>query len=197
MKLIAFATLFEADSTIKIFNAKRVNAHLFKFAKGWILLTGIGSYAAQQLVTVNLARLKKIQEVWNVGFAGALNDRFQVGDCISVQQIKKNIIPIEIENESPHMLPPLLYFPQGEASLLTIDFPLHNKLQRDTLKKEWDLVDMEGYGVAYASHFFEIPCRIWKIVSDFASENGRQLIQNNGQTLSQHIADHISDLIAK
>ena len=56
---------------------------------------------------------------------------------------------------------------------------------------QWDLVDMEGYGVAFAAAALGKKCRMWKIISDFTSPEGRDLIRKHKKELSEKIAEKI------
>jgi nucleoside phosphorylase len=94
---------------------------------------------------------------------------------------------------SSHMqLDPQIYGKTQEGDkLISSDFPIHDETLRKNLGTEWDLVDMEGYGVAFAAHALGKKCRIWKIISDFALTGGRSLIRKNKTLLSEKIADAI------
>lgn len=175
MKLILFATLFEAKSSLEALNAAQISPHCYSFNKGVIVISGMGSKKAKDAL---LTFADQATSVWNVGFAGALNDHFEIGETFEVKSVSK-FSPLAI---------PKLTLPKGEIALLTSDFPIHNVALRSTLKSRYDFVDMEGYSVVATCQRLQKPCRLTKIVSDFASEHGSSLIKQQGKFLSEKLA---------
>jgi len=202
--LFLFASQAEAKPALDACKAKHVDGEyidvwdegrvpsLYQCDKGWIGISGIGTYAAQHLVS-KLA--KEISEVWNLGIAGSLRPLHNLGLLKRIAVVGK-YIPLR-ETLDPKSLecvygtiPNLSLYPATHGiSLISSDFPLHQEHLRDELAKEWDLIDMEGYGVAYAAHRFGKPCFLWKIVSDFASAEGRALIRKHKQKWSERLAE--------
>jgi len=209
--LIVFAQKGEAQRTIERFNASPVNGEmthvwseglvpsLYAFDYGWIALSSVGVIAAQMTVA---KYAQKSEEIWNLGLAGRLRGESPIGKLISVQKVGK-FIPIfskDIDSRSfvtmQGIHPPLSL--EGESHLVSSDFPVHEHAHRMHLAENYDLVDMEGYGIAYAANALGKKCRMWKIISDFASPGGRELIQKNKDLLSKQLADHIeSELCQK
>lgn len=204
--LIVFATQKEASATIDLLEAIPVIGHqrtiwpeeeatsLYSFEKGWIALSSIGIANAQMTIAQH-AHL--VDEVWNLGLAGGLQEKHCVGDLLSIHNVGK-YIPLEIDRTSFLMgetaNPWLsLHSPLKEASLLSSDFPIHDARLRSSLQKKWDLVDMEGYGVAFAAHYFEKKCRMWKVISDFARIGGRDLIKQHIVELSYLLANKVKE----
>jgi len=181
MKLLLFATLLEARETLKQLKTREESEGLYHFSKGLIVIMGWGS------VNAHAATMKygeEAEEIWNIGFAGALNSTFSLGSLFEVGSIGK------------HPLNEMTYtFPSGGKRLLTVDVPLHNKHQKEVLGKEWDLVDMEGYGIATAAAQLGKRVRLFKLCSDFAVEGGRNQIRENSTHYSSLMASFLSNLL--
>jgi nucleoside phosphorylase len=83
----------------------------------------------------------------------------------------------------------------NQAKLISSDFPIHDVEHRTYLAQKWDLVDMEGYGIAFACSYLGKKCRMWKIVSDFASPGGRELIRKHKPSLSARLAQVLEEAL--
>ncbi|NGX60884.1 MAG: Futalosine hydrolase [Chlamydiae bacterium] len=202
--LLTFALKREAEATLQKLDAKPVPhtekplwldgevPTCYTFSHGWILLTDIGSYAAQQAVS---AYATQVDEIWNLGFAGALASTHPLGSLVKISTVAKYLITPPLDPQSEECLnkslPTFSLAPAG-TPLVTSDFPIHSTPQKEACRCMGSLVDMEGYGVAFAASFYKKPCKIWKIVSDFASPEGRTLIRQNRHTLSELLADKIT-----
>lgn len=179
--LIVFATLAEAQGTIRRLQAKQEN-DLYIFEGGALFICGIGALTA----AVNLAALSApFTTIWNIGLAAAPSRQeglFPVG------RINKYIFmppSTSLHSRTFFQLPELII---GEGlSLLTTDFPIHDK----TLDLKTDLIDMEGYGIALHCQKMQKKLTMWKIVSDFAEEGGESRIREKIDTLSEEIATFI------
>ncbi|MFZ0564691.1 MAG: hypothetical protein WAM28_00625 [Chlamydiales bacterium] len=163
----------------------------YAFDQGWIVISGVGTYSAQMAVSQYGG---KCDEIWNIGFAGYLHGERAIGEILSIEQVGK-YVPLdedELDKESKiwmeKALPSLEIEGKG-GRLISSDFPIHTERHRSRLADKWDGVDMEGYGVAFSAKWLGKKCRIWKIISDFASPGGRELIKKNRVLLSQKIAD--------
>lgn len=200
-KLIIFAQKGEASKTIEALNATPVPSSIapifsegeiatcYLFDGGLIVIANIGIHSAQMAVS---RYVHSFDEVWNLGFAGALKDDLPIGTLVEVNSIGKFIsFPKNLDAHSQEIAAktiPFFSLPSSGMRLISSDFPIYDREMRDTLSSDWDLVDMEGYGVAYASFAFNKPCRLWKIVSDFASPQGREMIRKNKEKLAEKIA---------
>lgn len=178
-KCIFFAILEEAAPTIERFNAQQVNAHLYTFEGGQIVITGMGVHPAQMYAALYG---QHTEEIWNAGIAGALGDA-PIGSLYTIASIGRNL---DITKRTP----PITLAKKG-ARLVTSDFGIHCETRRAALNPHWDLVDMEGYAIAYAAKHLGKKCRMWKIVSDFAAPGGKQLIKTHIDKLAHKLADHL------
>lgn len=207
--LLIFAQLAEAEAVIRRTCAEPVageTAHIwsegivpscYRFEKGVIAICNVGLHSAQMSVAKHAVHC---EEVWNLGLAGSLKEGLPIGEIISIDQVGK-YIPIEEESLDPRSqecisftLPTLLLAGNG-SRLVSSDFPIHHTQHRERLASKWDLVDMEGYGIAYASAALGKKCRMWKIISDFASPGGRELIRKHKKALAEKIADVVDSAL--
>lgn len=210
MKLLLFAQLCEAKATIKALAAQAIPGmtsniwsegeipSCYRFEGGVIVLSNIGIHAAQMAA----ARFgTQATEIWNFGFAGSLNEKLRLGEIYEVGHVGKQIFltndidPLSL-NCVNNTVPRFSLHEEGHA-LISSDFPIHDSQLRERLGIEWDLVDMEGYGVVFASVALGKKCRLWKIVSDFASDKGRALIQKHKTELSGKLAAFITQALEK
>lgn len=172
--LLVFATLLEANSALQKFHAKQIKPNLYESDKFDFLITGMG--VAKTMQSLALAPSYKL--VINIGFCGALKD-FRFGDIFEVTKVGKH-------QEISFHLTSQGHF--ASASLITYDFPVHDQTLRQLLAVDYDLVDMEGWGIATVCSSKKTPYRLLKIVSDFCSTTTSQEIQEKGGELSELIA---------
>ncbi len=209
MLLILFATHTEAAATIAALNARPSGEKaliwtegdvpsLYSFEQGWIALTGIGIHAAQQTVC---RFASKVDEIWNLGFAGSLNKEFPLGTLQSIAKVGKYIPEPEILDplscQCVDLSIPTFALSCPGATLISTDFPIHTSFHQNILSKKWNLVDMEGYGIAYAAHHLQKPYQLWKIISDFTSQEGRALIRTHQKQFSEQLAEKTLFLLNK
>ncbi|MCH9625085.1 MAG: hypothetical protein S4CHLAM123_02520 [Chlamydiales bacterium] len=203
--LIVFAQTREASATLKRLKATPVPLHTihvwtegvmpsyYQFDQGFIVISNTGIHAAQMAVS---KYAHAFDEIWNWGVAGSLKDNQPIGKIYAIEKVDKYVpvqyIPLDEGSKeciastlSSHNLNSLGH------KLISSDFPIHDKILRESLSSQWDLVDMEGYGIAFAAHHLGKTCKIWKVISDFASENGREFIHRHMEELSEIIADKI------
>lgn len=191
--LIVFATFKEAEKTIELLRADGIeNKRLYRFERGYVLITGVGAIAAAQAVAQHL---DGADEVWNWGLAGSLHKELEVGKTYRIKEGAKYLsIPSYCDAharrfaEAAH---PTLTIAKEGLNLITTDYPVNHPELRKELAKTHDLVDMEGYGVSYACKQENKPCIQWKTVSDLADENSAKHIQEKIGSLSQKIANEI------
>ena len=119
-------------------------------------------------------------EVINIGFAGALKDHHPYGQFYEIDRLGKQYYP-DIFLKTRGRFP--------TASLFTSDFAIQEEKLRKKLGLEYDLVDMEGWALAWTCAHFKIPCQFIKVVSDFCSETTSDEILEKGRELSQLIND--------
>lgn len=135
-----------------------------------VLVTGIGKTAAATALARHLASYDDLSDVVvvNIGTAGALHDHveglFEVGTVLNHDI---NADAIRALGYDPRER---ISVGSGETVLATGDVFVTDPLVRARLAEQAQLVDMEGYAVAYVAAEFGVPVRLVKHVSDNADE---------------------------
>jgi len=170
MRLIHFSHAKEAADTLAMLQAERMGRDLYESSLGRILISGMGMERTRKALT----RLKEpFSEIWNFGCVGALRD-LPLGSVAKVRTVSDGAEWIDIGEEG--------------WNLYTSPSPIHNRIRRAELAQHWDVVDMEGFVVAQYAEQRKIPCRMCKVVSDFASEGGKTLIRQQMKGVSEQLA---------
>ena len=192
MILIVFATELEAEGSIEALGAKPSLEGLFSFDGGQIAVSGMGVIRA----AIAVAKYGvQAQQVWNVGLAGALSPRYQLGQWATIGSVRKCLTLAE--GISDHALSvgnscfDEIVVGHGSARLISVDFPIYSGQQKEKLQSVADLVDMEGYGVAQAAKALDKPCSMWKMISDMADAKGLQSLRENREALSNAVAEQL------
>lgn len=133
-----------------------------------VVITGLGKTAAAVATTrALLATHRDDLTVLNVGTAGALRPRreglFLPGRVINHDLNAQTLRTLGIDPREE------LVIPGGDETVLASgDVFVHEPAVRDRLAAQADLVDMEGYAVAFACAELGVPVRLVKHVSDQA-----------------------------
>lgn len=159
-----------------------------------LVITGIGKTAAAVATATALARGDTGDLlVLNAGTAGALRPG-----------LTGLFTPSVVLNHdlSAHLVRALGYDPQerleldgGDGSVLaTGDTFVTDAAARDTLAERADLVDMEGYAVAYACLRAGVPVRLVKHVSDAADDTALdwpEVVDRSARVLGEWVAGQL------
>ncbi len=193
--LIVFAMPAEAQSSIeKLQCTDIVPNRIYRFKQGWIVISGMGCLAASSAVS---SFGRDIDEIWNFGAAGSLNPNLALGHVAEISVIIKNpILPDQIDIHSSNLharLFPSIKTNQKGLALISSDYPIHHPELNQRLCQHADLVDMEGYGIAFAAQQLNLPLRMWKNVSDFANPQGPRLIEDRLKEISQALATSLEN----
>lgn len=179
MKLLIFATLFEAEASIKALNAEATSdPDCFLYDQGKIVISGWGCYYAMMAVS---KYGQDVDEVVNLGIAASLKNH-PLGHVTTIKSVSK------YSSEPFAKSLPVLEVTDG-AHLVSFDFPVHSTDFHSKLEP-YDLLDMEGYGIVFASNYLKKKVTLIKAVSDFAQEGARHLIEQNKEKLSSILAEH-------
>lgn len=181
--LFHFATQAEAEATQQRLKDLQVD-------HAEIIIGGIGSLST----ALTLGRkLQEGNELISLGIAGSLTDHLSVGHMVEISTIQKfTDHPDELDSHSEEFLKalqPTITLQKSGYRLITSDYPIHMESHRTKLQQRGDLIDMEGYAVAMAALKLNVPCKMWKIVSDRIEPGGWKEIQRNLPTLSKILAD--------
>lgn len=135
------------------------------------VITGIGKVQAAVAVTEALARYRRgtAPVVVNIGTAGALHRHH--GGLYVPSAVINHDISSEVLRSLGHPVEDSLELAEGDGTILaTGDTFVSDAQVRDALAARADLVDMEGFAVAFAAARLGAPCRLVKHVSDHADE---------------------------
>lgn len=142
-----------------------------------VLVTGVGRLAAAAALAGHLGRGPRPGRILNAGTAGALCDGpgFAPGTVHRIGRVHLHDYPHAViaglAGADPH--PPLHPDPApGAVRLATGDAFVADPVTRARLARDADLVDMEGYAVAWVAARAGIPARLVKVVSDAAGGDG-------------------------
>ena len=166
-----------------IFNNIKIRTFDFDNRKINVLITGMGKKKTQKILSA-VADFIGNGMIINIGTAGALNNKFQIGDWFSVNKVFSDDKVIEIENCSVF----------HTASILTSDSEITNEeiKQKHHKKYSADLVDMESFYIAEFAKQKNILCRIIKMVSDHANESTNSISALKG-TMKIHYNPHAAE----
>lgn len=162
-----------------------------------VLVTGIGKTAAAVAVTRALSAQEDLSDlvVLNIGTAGALHGGM-TGLHAPVAVINHDISAEAIRSLG-HDPKERIQLRIGEGPVLaTGDVFVADPAVRDKLAERADLVDMEGYAVAYAASAFKVPVRMLKHVSDNADEHAitwSQQVDASARVLGAALEELLAD----
>lgn len=164
---------------------------------GVIAITGIGPFAAA-VATHRLLSELPIKKIYNFGLAGALSSSFSIGSLHEIRKVAKDTWhpkgPLESSKSIAAKSFVEIEFADVQGpSLLTCDRPVYENIS-PKFDLGFDLVDMEGYAIAWQAKQFQIPCHLYKLVSDFCSQASSKQIEAHLKTYSDLLAQGILNL---
>jgi adenosylhomocysteine nucleosidase len=158
-----------------------------------LVITGLGKTAAavgtaRALAGVDLAGLSVV----NIGTAGALREG------LSGVHVPGRVLNHDMNADAIRALgydpEEVLELGGGDSTVLASgDVFVTDPVVRDALARRADLVDMEGYAVAYACRHFNVSVRLVKHVSDNADELPRDWaarVDRSAQVLGAWVEEH-------
>ena len=160
-----------------------------------VVLTGIGKVAAATATTEALMSRRDGDDmsVINIGTVGALREG-----------LRGLFLPSTVINHDMNgdVIRALGYDPQdslhlehGDGTVLASgDAFVSDAVAREQLGERAQLVDMEGYAVAYACQRLGVPVRLVKHVSDAADESALdwpEVVDASARVLGKWVAEHL------
>lgn len=135
-----------------------------------VLVTGVGKTAAATALTRHLMTCADVGdlELVNLGTAGALRD--DVDGLFEVGTVLNHDISADALRAFGYDPRERLVVGPGETVVASGDVFVTDPAVRTRLAAQADLVDMEGYAVAYVAAELGLPLRMIKHVSDKADE---------------------------
>lgn len=195
--LIMFATNGEAAAALTTLSAQPTDDQkLFEWTGGHVVLSGMGPLAACQAVT---KYGPGHDELWNLGMCGSFSDRHKPGTIAKVSNVEMlPVTPYQLDShaEALHKMlhPSLTLLADTKARLATCPFPLRAASVLPAYRERFDLVDMEGYSIAWAAQQIHLPCHLWKVVSDRVEDTNPTCIQNKLSSCSHLLSKYILSL---
>lgn len=162
-----------------------------------ILLTGIGRINTVAALTEVLADVKPTSVI-NIGTAGSL------GSASGVHRVGSVLLHDFSHSAVADLTggvayPPITLADDGPV-LATGDLFVEDSATRVRLAEIADLVDMEGYAVAWVARRHGVPVELIKLVSDPAGEDAGRLwidgVAECSRILDAHLAERFSGLAA-
>lgn len=195
--LVVFAMKVEAHPFLKSIGAQE--GEWVSLSDDLQLLTVISGMGVVAAAAVTALWVREVDEIWNFGFAGALHEGLELGKIYKVNQVGKHLsLPEEIDGVSKRiakkLFSPISLGTDKGLSLVSSDYPIYDRSHLDQTFDGWDLVDMEGYGICQVADKHGVPCRLHKVVSDFADENTHQVIIQGYRSMAASLADMIHEL---
>ncbi len=165
MVLLCVAYLGEAQSFIKNLRLKNSAPDLYQNQNISLLITGEGVMNVLANLPYHLANLKP-DKVINFGIAGILSE-LEIHEIYPIRTVYNTYLE-EVEFHS--------FSPQNSHVLNLQDCissvnRIKSNEKREELKHFAPLVDREAWGIAKACSEFKVPYEIYKLTSDFASED--------------------------
>ena len=175
--LIMFATLHEADETIRMFRAEQTAPGQYAFTGGKILLCGMGLEAASSAAFA--APIEGYRWL-NIGLAGSLDAQISLGAVRSIKSVSL------LDGSTS----PIVIDPDGDTLLYSSPTPVYAAPEVNAA-----LVDMEGYAIACAAKEKGAALSMRKVVSDYCSKSSHTDILDNMEFLSCRMAEEVSRIL--
>lgn len=192
------------EETLKIvdtYNLKPVKTYydlkLYNNDNIILIQSGIGK-TASAFATMKLLSMFSPSHIINIGLCGAVDNNLSIGDTFLIDDVYQAdaYIPFEVENFMQHINVNL--FGEGRVhktkSLATVDRFVNEINDSLGFNINADLVDMEGYSVAYVCRENMTPYTLIKSVSDFCNKesdtelfDNLTIAMNNGLSLLKQI----------
>lgn len=157
-----------------------------------LLVTGIGKTAAASAAARELAVRPEVSEVVNIGTAGALHDH--MSGLHEVGRVLNHDISAEVLRTLGHDPREWLDVGNAPVRLASGDMFVTDPQVRERLARLADLVDMEGYAVAWAARAAGVPVRLVKHVSDNADADSMDwpdLVDASARVLGEWLASYL------
>ncbi|WP_406070146.1 nucleosidase [Micromonospora sp. NBC_01638] len=153
-----------------------------------VLLTGMGKVNAASAVAAVLAAGPRPSLLLNLGTAGALRTGWAgIHEVATVLQHDLDTDLLRTLTGETYGAP--LSLATEGAVLATGDTFVADDAARDRLAQRADLVDMEGYAVAWAAAQAGVPCRLVKQVSDEAGEGAARTWRESVDACARDLAE--------
>lgn len=146
----------------------------------YLIETGIGLQTSEIMIKQYIQEISPAL-IFNYGICGSLHSNIKQYESFLIKEVHtpdqkpinlKEHLSMFTNTDKPEMT---------QETLLTVTKPILNQKQRRnvTTKYSFSLVDMEGYHLAKIATEMRIPILIIKVVSDYANQDTKRVIQKN------------------
>ena len=179
-KILIMASKMEAEPFINGLNLDQVGKSpvpIFQNQDMGLVISGIGKTNAAMAATYSCMAFSP-KFIFNLGAAGAVDPFLTLGDCFQVSQIleydRPRLRSEGVYTHKPDMLPGIT-----ATTLATQDKPVFSPENRHELSGHVQLVDMEAASLVQVCKKFNVPCYVFKFVSDTPNHlQGNEIVAN-------------------
>ncbi|WP_070378092.1 nucleosidase [Rhodococcus sp. WMMA185] len=157
-----------------------------------VLITGMGKVAAAVAMAAELGKYPPTDMplVINIGTCGGLHEHRS--GLFTPSIVLNHDFSADVLRKFGHDVVDTLHIPDGDGTVLaTGDLFVSDPAARDVLAASADLVDMEGFAIAFACDRVGARCRLVKHVTDKADEAALtwpELIDESARELGEWLA---------
>lgn len=187
MKLIVLAHYGEAQSIIDHYSLSKKSEELYQNSQMSLLLTGEGPFEATTRISSHLGS-GNYSEVINLGIVGTLNSKLVIGEVYEVRTIY-----LAIDGRLQYKS--FTLSDQG-LDLITSFERILRADKAEVLRGFGELVDREGWGVAFSCKEHGVPLRSFKLISDVAGTLGAcESVKENAESFSLKLLDKLNKIL--
>ena len=164
---IIIATEMEAEPFIPALKLEKIEDRPFKLYTSddiVMVICGIGKANAAMATALCCQRYSP-KWICNLGAAGATSCSHPLGEIYHIEKVTEYDRP-HFQSQEPVVKQPHILDGFPTATLATQDRPVIDPEQRQKVSLHADLVDMESASVLQACRKFDIPCLLFRFVSD-------------------------------
>ncbi len=191
------ATLTEAKPLLRLsenisenfINKVKIRTFEFNELKIHVIITGIGPQKTKRTLDA-VADYINNGAIINIGVAGSLNNKLKIGEWRIINQLLLSIDfnkKIELITDDDF----------NAASILTSGSEITSEKIKQKHHKEYsaDLVDMESFYIADFAKQKNLPCKIIKMISDYADELTMQTFKKSLRKYEKEAANIIKKIV--
>ncbi len=200
---VVIAMQEEAAPLLQLFGLKQSvspydGAQFYHDGNLTVAVGGVGTLAAA-MATQTLIDKYQCGYIYNTGTAGCTGGAFRTGDIVSIERVCKGDVDLTIFGNEPCQLPgtPVYLTPETDARYPAAICRTSDRfIDRNSGVEPGLIVEMEGFAVAYVCARHNIPCRLYKVVSDMTEENEDSTqFEGNLDRVALALAQHVYQTI--
>jgi hypothetical protein len=187
MNLITMAHLGEAQGVIDLLGLERSAENLYESKDYILILTGEGPFEAA-VATAAVIQRYEILHAYNLGIAGSLNPKMEIGQMFQVRSLYLVI-------DGKPQFKTFQCSDTGHDCLTSFERILTPEKAK-TLVGLGEIVDREAWGVAFACRQNNIPFSCFKVISDQAgSIEACELIKTKAKYFAELISNNAKNIL--